>query len=302
MKKITITFLAVTICSLLFAQIPNGGFESWSNGAGYNVPDSWDNMNPLTNSMSMYTCMKGTPGAAGHAYLKLVSTAVTGMGVVPGVATCGTFDMSNMSAPTPKAGFAFTQRPQTLDGKWQYMASGSDGGFITVLLTKWNNAMMMRDTVAYTLLMTHSMQMSWSNFSIPVTYISQEYPDTAMILLSASGTTPEDGSYLYVDTLHFTGSVAGTTGIKNEAQTIHDMNVFPNPATNHLAVTFNTTATTHMQIQLVDISGRVVFEKAEDAAQGNNMLNINVSGYSKGIYFLTLRSENTTQVKKIVIE
>ena len=57
-----------------------------------------------------------------------------------------------------------------------------------------------------------------------------------------------------------------------------------------------------MQIQLVDISGRVVFEKADEAAKGYNELGLNVSGYSKGMYFVTLRSENATQVKKVVIE
>ena len=42
--------------------------------------------------MAVYTCVKGTPGNPGTSYLKLVSKTVTGFGVVPGVAVCGTIN------------------------------------------------------------------------------------------------------------------------------------------------------------------------------------------------------------------
>ena len=55
-------------CTLsAFAQIPNNGFENWSSAGSYNNPDSWGNLNSVTSVLSVYTCVKGTPGAVGTA-------------------------------------------------------------------------------------------------------------------------------------------------------------------------------------------------------------------------------------------
>ena len=119
----------------------------------------------MTASMSTYTCLKGTPGNVGTAYIKLVSKNVTGMGIMPGIAVSGELDQNTLQ---PVSGFPFTSRPQNLTGKWQYMASGSDQGYIACVLTKWNSAMSMRDTVAFSYHPLTGMAMSWANFSIPL--------------------------------------------------------------------------------------------------------------------------------------
>lgn len=305
MKKtilFSISFVFLAFIANSQSTIPNASFENWSMPNGYNIPDGWDNLNPMTASMSTFTCLKGTPGSPGTAYLKLVSKNVSGMGVMPGAATCGMFDMSNMANPMPMSGFAFNQRPQSFDGKWQYMASGNDQGFIGVLLTKWNSGMMMRDTVAYAMQTLSGMAMSWANFSIPLTYMSLDYPDSAMIMLSASGATPEANSYLYADTLHFNGSVAGTTGINNEIKNISNLNVFPNPANDKVFILFNSTNTMNLKLQLTDVSGKIVFEENEGEIQGAFNRTLNISSFTKGIYFLNLKSSKTVEVRKLVVQ
>ena len=255
---ITILCLIVISSTTLMAQIPNGGFESWTNASGYNAPVGWDNMNAMTTSMGSYTCLKGTPGDPGSSYIKLVSTTVSGMGVVPGIATCGMLDMTNMNAPEAMSGFAFNQRPQSIAGNWQYMASGSDMGYLSVLLTKWNMTMMMRDTVAYLTLFTRNMQMSWTSFSNDLNYMSQETPDTAFITLSSSSATPVAGSYLYVDTLHFAGSVS--TGIIEKNNSLVGVSVFPNPSTDILNVSFTNVKSGSYKVQLISLTGSVIKE------------------------------------------
>ncbi len=301
MKKIITVTTFLILSTTIFSQIPNGGFESWSNSSGYNVPNGWDNLNSMTSSMSVYTCLKGTPGSPGTAYLKLISKSVSGMGVMPGVATCGMFDMTNMSAPVPMSGFAFNLRPQSLDGKWQYMASGSDEGFIDVQLSYWDNQMQMRMPVATAHQTLSGMAMSWANFSIPLTYTSQQFPDSAIIVLSASGSTPVASSYLYVDTLHFNGSVAGTTGI-DKIGSSNSFNLYPNPASNEVVVAINGATKGEARVQLTDVSGKTVLEEVPaNTADGLGSV-LNVSSLAKGMYFVVVKSGTDKQVKKLLVE
>lgn len=301
-KAITVFFIYIITSTILVAQIPNSGFESWSSPNGYNMPDGWDNLNDATASMTTYTCMKGTPGSPGTAYLKLVSKNVSGMGVMPGVATAGMFDMSNMSAPVPMSGFAFNQRPQVFAGKWQYMPTGNDQGFVNILLTKWNSSMMMRDTIAYSMQMLQGMAMSWANFSINLTYMSLEFPDTAFITLSASGATPEANSSLYADTLRFEGSVAGTTGIAESNGLIKNVVVFPNPASDILKIQFNSLKNEAYTVELINAVGEIIRELNAGEVNGSKELDMNVSDVPKGNYLVKISSSKISSSKHITLQ
>jgi hypothetical protein len=203
MKKTILSFVAICFATTTFAQIPNNGFENWTSVGSYSNPDNWDNLNSMTSSMSIYTCTKGTPGNVGAAYLKLVSKTVTGMGVMPGIAVSGVIDMMSYK---PKSGFAYTSRPQDFVGMRQYMASGADVGYMGAYLTKWNNVTGVRDTIALAFQKLTGMAMNWTAFTMPFVYLSAATPDSAVVVLSASGSTPVNGSYLYLDNLSFSGS------------------------------------------------------------------------------------------------
>lgn len=205
--KLVTLAIAIFSANLAIAQITNPGFETWVASGNYNSPAGWGNLNALTSSKNVYTCVKGTPGSPGTAYLKLTSKTVSGMGVVPGVAVSGEIDPVTKKA---KSGFAMAQRPTSLTGKWQHMAYGSDNGFISVYLTRWNSTTASRDTIGSAKQNLGAMVMSWANFSIPITYNSISTPDSCIITLSASGAIPVNSSYLYVDNLAFVGTVSDT--------------------------------------------------------------------------------------------
>jgi Trk-type K+ transport system membrane component len=88
-KQLYIAILFVFISVINYAQIPNTGFEAWTNTGAYETPDNWDNLNQMTNNSGIYTCIKGTPGYSGTSYLFLSSKAIAGKGIVPGIAVCG---------------------------------------------------------------------------------------------------------------------------------------------------------------------------------------------------------------------
>jgi hypothetical protein len=277
---IALTFV-IAYTTTMFAQIPNAGFETWSNTTGYNMPTGWDNLNAMTAPASVYTCAKGTPGSPGTAYIKLVSKNVTGMGVMPGVAVSGTLDVATM---TPTAGFAYDQRPTALAGKWQHMASGNDEGFIAIYFTKWNPAMQMRDTVGSAMRMLGSMAMSWATFNIPIVYTNAATPDSCVIILSASGTTPVANSYLYVDNLSFTGVTVAT---QMRTQT-GNFRIFPNPATTYISIDISALTAAITAAAILDVQGKIIQQLPTD---NPNWANITVQNLPQGNYFLQITTQ-----------
>jgi hypothetical protein len=294
MKNQIITTALIFTAVISNAQtIPNSGFENWSNAKGYYVPDAWGNLNDITSNASVFTCTKGTPGNPGTSYLKLTSKSVAGIGVVPGVAVSGALSSTTFK---PVSGFAYSERPTALTGKWQYMGnSANDIGSITAYLTKWNSANKMRDTVGYVIQKLNGMVMSWANFSFPFTYKNQLVPDSCIIVLNASGAKPEANSYLYVDNLNFTLSTAGISNSpKNDFIT-----VYPNPSCDLLTVDLSGLETRVFTFTIVDLQGRVVWNKKADSA---TVQSIPTGQLPDGTYIFEIETENGIIAKKFTKE
>ncbi len=297
MKKIILLSAFATVALSASAQIPNSSFESWSTVSGYSVPDNWETLNPMTTTASVYTAEKGTPGVAGSSYLKLTSKNVTGMGVMPGLATTGLINMTTMEV---KGGFPYAVRSANLTGSWQYMAmSGSDQGSISVYLTKWNSATMMHDTVAKAVKPLAGMAMSWATFTIPLTYMSAATPDTALIILSSSGMTPADGSYLWVDNLAFTGTA---TGVATVETALKDLEVYPNPASEKAVLHFNANETAAYTLQITDMIGRTLQINTFKATLGSNQIDIDMHNLARGTYLMNIQGGAGKTALKLEIQ
>lgn len=285
MKRNVISLFIMLLPVILFSQIPNNGFENWTSMGNYNNPDDWATPNDLTSTVNTYTCAKGSPGNPGMYYIKLTSKSVSGMGLIPGIAVSGILNTTNMQA---SGGFSYSGRPLALEGKWQYMAFGNDQGYMSVLLSKWNNDVMARDTVSYTFYALPGMEMSWSAFSIPIEYQSELSPDSAMIVLSSSnanGAATAVNSYLYIDNLSFKES---TVDIR-EVNTLQSIHVYPNPVKSVL--NFDYPATQEMvTLNIIDSKGSIVMNKDDYRISANPMLD--VSNLKPGLYSLIVKSNN----------
>ena len=274
------------------AQIPNNGFENWTVTGNYSTPDGWGNLNPVTSAGSVYTCLKGTPGNVGTAYLKLISKTVSGMGVVPGIAVSGVLNPVTHQAVS---GFPYTNRPASLTGKWQYMAYLSDKGYIATYLTKWSTTLHKRDTIAFNVTLLPGMVMSWQSFTTALSYKSAETPDSAMIILSASGNTPVNGSYFYLDALAFSG---GNVGIP-ESMASSALTVYPNPVSgNSITIDAINHEITVNMVEIFDISGKLVSRIVTD----NHLLPVNadVSTLRAGTYILRITFPPKTLETKFI--
>ena len=283
MKIISSLLLTFLFPVLLFSQIPNSGFEDWTSMITYNNPNQWSTLNDVTATASNYTCLKGTPGSPGSSYIKLVSKNVNGMGLKPGIAVSGTLNTTSMQAIS---GFPFTGRPEALLGKWQYMASGSDQAYISILLTQWNTASLSRDTISYVYKPLPGMAMSWANFTIPITYINNSFPDSAIITLSASnanGALTAANSYLYIDNLSFKNTIYLSTPENSQI----GIYIYPNPVSSLLNIEIPGIVN-NVSTEVYDILGNLKLNKSSSSNSG--IIQIDVSSLPRGTYLLKLNS------------
>ena len=294
MKKLITLLFTIIITHSANAQIPNASFESWDASAGYNVPVGWKTADSVTNLVGVLTCQQGSPGYSGNYYLKLTSKTIPATsGAAAGIAVSGNIDFTTY---LPTSGFAFSNRPSSLTGEWQYAsAAANDSGVIAIGLTKWNSSLQKRDTVGFADYKLIGSVTTWTPFSVPIYYLTGEYPDTAIIYLASSGVNAANGSYLYIDTLAFSGSVP--TGVISINNFHYLISVYPNPNNGLFTVYISSDITETAQFVITNMFG----EKVEEITAATNApLNIQLNEPA-GIYFINATTTHARLSEKITI-
>lgn len=81
-----------------------------------------------------------------------------------------------------------------------------------------------------------------------------------------------------------------------------EVQIYPNPATDQVNVSFIATEKFDLEIRLYDMSSRVMLTEKLFARSGVNNLNIDVGGFESGIYMVNLRGEKGSMMYRLVIE
>jgi hypothetical protein len=87
-----------------------------------------------------------------------------------------------------------------------------------------------------------------------------------------------------------------------ETEEANEFNVFPNPASEKLSVKFSSLSMSNYNLQILDATGRMIFEKTGVSLIHTNTTELDISSLSEGIYFLRYTSREITEQRKIVIE
>lgn len=81
----------------------------------------------------------------------------------------------------------------------------------------------------------------------------------------------------------------------------NSLTVYPNPAKDGATVTFYSTTEEVCVLKMVDVMGRILFSMNAEAIVGENQFQMNLTGISRGIYFIVLeRGEGVMQTKMVV--
>ena len=92
----------------------------------------------------------------------------------------------------------------------------------------------------------------------------------------------------------FNSTNVNQVGVK-ELFTEENVTVFPNPASDKITVAIKDNSYQELAIRCYDVVGKVVFEKKTF----NKLIDIDVSQFSKGVYFIQLQSKDSKQFKAV---
>jgi hypothetical protein len=91
-----------------------------------------------------------------------------------------------------------------------------------------------------------------------------------------------------------------TTGIKKNSL-LSSLSVYPNPVAENANISLVSAENTNLTYSLVDIVGNIVESQKIAVAKGENVIQINTSALSHGMYFIHLISDNANKASTLKI-
>ncbi|RLD58607.1 MAG: hypothetical protein DRJ01_12350 [Bacteroidetes bacterium] len=83
---------------------------------------------------------------------------------------------------------------------------------------------------------------------------------------------------------------------------LFDIKIYPNPANENTEFEFNTRSNSPTELKIINSIGKTIFiKKINNSQTGKNIITINTSEMSNGIYFIQLKSKDKTITKKLFI-
>jgi hypothetical protein len=106
----------------------------------------------------------------------------------------------------------------------------------------------------------------------------------------------KNGNNLFLDNIMIDGSV----GISETGKGDPGIRIYPNPSTGIFNV-YLEKAGKNTDISIFDLQGQKVYSEKTLPGSGSITKELNLSGLSKGIYYIRLTTEDVTRVEKIII-
>lgn len=284
MKKIAtlaeaLLFL-VAITSALPAQIPNPGFENWANG----VLDGWMAMSnmlgfaPVTKSTDVHSGTGAARGEVISAYGSPLSPILIAGSLASGV---------------PSA-----TRAGSLTGFYKFtpVASSGDKFEVTVFMYKTN---WLTGAIGAGCLNISAAASSYSQFTVPITYSTNEIPDSAYIMITIGVGTDGKihiGSYFIVDDISF-GPATGVRGHDGNRPAIFKLYPsYPNPFNPSTTISFSVPSNGRAVLKVYNVMGQELATLFSQPVSGGSIYSgsFDGTGLSSGIYLSRLQFISTT--------
>lgn len=93
-------------------------------------------------------------------------------------------------------------------------------------------------------------------------------------------------------------TVTGMQGVKN----IHNVNVFPNPASNNVSLAISNTGKSNFVVNIMNEMGQIIYSESKKECIGEYHSTVNLANQPRGIYLIEIKSDNERVVKKIALQ
>jgi hypothetical protein len=171
--------------------------------------------------------------------------------------------------------------------KWKIMPVGASKIVLTPVTfnTEQDN-----DRIQVYDLGTSALLATWSGTSVPTPIESTT--GSVMLIWTSNGSVRATGWEISYSPM------VGT----EEAEVLSNLNVYPNPATQLLNISFRTMESQNVKVELLSLQGATLNEDNLRLFKGDYSKTIDVSGFASGIYLLRIKSDKGTSIKKVVIQ
>jgi PKD repeat protein len=105
------------------------------------------------------------------------------------------------------------------------------------------------------------------------------------------------GNNLFLDNI----SISAPEGIPETDKNKDEVRIYPNPATGYVNL-FVSNPSSKIDLAVINLQGETVFSDQFSAKTGNSEKQFNFSGFARGIYFFRIMSDQSTIVKKVILE
>jgi hypothetical protein len=275
MKYLYVSLLSlIFISESLFSQTPiNSDFEEWivPPSKTYEVPVGWNTSNGVID-LNIVNVTKYTDQVNSGSYaVKLESGHLIGLAHTEGTIGIYKYDSSATFLP----GSAYKDRPDSITGQFIFYPSFNKKFLSLIYLTKWNG--MSRDTIGHGSFIDSDKKETFTRFSYPVQYTSEERPDSILFIISSFG-SQWPGTVSIIDNIQFIGDVVKNEDLNPDTE----ITLFPNPANNQITLKGLKNNT---KVEIYDLNGSLLYSDIHD--QENSI--ISTFGYPDGLYLLKTR-------------
>ncbi len=280
---LTVAAFALVINASAQITVPNADFESWVTGSAYNpvLPAGWHDAG-LTSGVT-----KSTPGHSGSFAVKLA--------IVPFFTGISAADINDHfripSISTAPLYYTFWAKVHL---------SGTDKFYINADLTQSPSSTIYTD-IPYGMgtLTTANNTNVWQLFSYTLQTSTPHACDSVSLRFYFYPRL-DTASYVIVDDIAFTNSVAGIHEINDNASIEA---VYPNPAGSSASVVYDIRETATVTMDIYDVLGNKIKNAVnENQAAGKYKADIDTGDLANGIYFVQLFVNGRQHSEKIIVQ
>ena len=285
MKTIIITIIFFW-SSVVLAQIPNGGFETWSVDNNGPYPEGWWVSSQIWPGSNVVNCEMITDHTEGQYALKLSSHySSVYQAVIPGWAFLMGFPVSN--------------KPQSLYWDYKYQKFGNDpGGVIRVYLTEYDSISQTSNIISDQLRIFNVNKSEWTPYVMNLSYNPNKEPDSCYILIACSDDEyAVDSTWLIIDNFLFDTYIA----VEEINENPFSISVFPNPATDIINIEIGNTKPGNINYSVLGITGQTMKKGVFQSDEGISSFRLSLADLQAGIYFLRIQSQEYDVVKEIIV-
>jgi hypothetical protein len=267
--KVLLTLALVTLIqNSAYSQIPNAGFENWTNGE----PDNWfsDNImgvgTPVTQSSESHS-------GSSAIKLEVVSTII------------GDFPGYIWSGAGAYGGFPVTQAYGSLTGYYQFNKIGTAAVYIAIYTQK-NGTFIGGGGIEI-----DNGTSGYSQFVVPI--YQSDVPDTASIWIAvedSSGQGGTAGAYVLIDDL----AMGGAVDVNDKIQAVQTFSLkqnYPNPFNPSTTIEYSVPQESFVNLTVYDVLGEKVASLVNDVRLAGTYKNyFNATNLSSGIYIVRMNA------------